>query len=460
LRRAQGLDRLFSPCSLAIIGASKDDQKSGGLFLKSLISSGFRGKLYPVNPKESEIMGVKSYPSVLDIPGEVDLVIMAVPARAVNQAMAECAQKGVKFAIVHAVGFAELGGQGRELENEMLQIAQRSNTRIVGPNCMGLFCPGVGINTIVFGSSFNKETGPVAFVGQSGWISENFILMGYERGLRFSKVISLGNQSDLTIEDFLEYFANDAQTKVIACYIEGVKRGRQFLQLVKQISKRKPIIVWKTGRTEVGIRAVASHTGSLAGNSLVFDTALKQSGAVRAQNLEELIDLTVGFTCPVMPRGNRLGVLAGAGSGAAASADVCQPLGLEIPTLSTETQKELANTLQGVIPPFSTPRNPVDVVWPPAELSAGVFLQCSRIMLKDVDAVLLLTYAELDEHFIASLVSLRDEMGKPIIVIPGHSTEQKQGMSLMTRNGIPTFTIPERALNTLSAMVGYSRYRH
>ncbi len=294
MKSIQELDRLFNPSSLAVIGASKYEQKGGGYLLKGIIRSGFKGRLYPVNPKESEIMGLRSYPSILDIPGEVDLAIIAVPARIVPQVMAECGQKSVKFVVVHSVGFSELGAQGRELENEVLQIARQSGTRFVGPNCLGLYCPEVGINTVIPDADLDNEAGPVAFLGQSGWVSENIVLMGYERGLRFSKVISIGNQSDLTIEDFLEYFAADAETKVIVCYIEGIKRGREFLQLSKQISKKKPIIVWKGGRTEAGIRAAASHTGSLASDDAVLDAALKQGGIASAQNLEELIDLAVG----------------------------------------------------------------------------------------------------------------------------------------------------------------------
>ena len=458
MTKIQGLDRLFSPSSLAMIGASKYDQKGGGFLLRRLISSGFTGKLYPVNPKESEIMGLRSYPNILDIPGEVDLAVVAVSAKTVPQVIAECCQKGVKFAVIHSVGFSELGAQGRELENEVLRLSRQSTTRLVGPNCMGLYCPQAGLNTIVPGTGLKNEAGQVAFLGQSGWVCGNFIMMGYERGLRFSKVVSIGNQSDLTIEDFLEYFAADAETKVIACYIEGIKRGREFLQLAKHISTRKPVLVWKAGRTEAGVRAVASHTGALAGSGAVFDAALRQSGIVSAQNLEELIDLAVGFTCPVMPGGNRLGVLAESGSSAVASADIYEGLGLEMPTLSRETQKELADTLQDIIPAFPSLQNPVDIVWIPLEHSARVFLQCSRLILRDVDAILLVDYTPLDKYYSAKLAALRDELRKPIIIIPGHAIEQKQGMSLLVRNGIPTFTIPERALKVLSAMVRYSNY--
>lgn len=456
--KTQGLDLLFSPASLVVIGASKDIQRGGGLLLKGLMRSGFKGKLYPVNPKESEIMGLRSYPSILDIPGGVDLVVVSVPASVVPQVMSECGQKGVKFAVVHSVGFSELGVRGRELENEMLQIAQRHGTRIIGPNCMGLYCPGVGLNTIVPRASLENEAGSIAFLGQSGWVSQSFIEMGYERGLRFSKVVSIGNQSDLTIEDLLEYLAADVETKIIACYIEGIKHGRKFLQLAKQISRRKPIIVWKAGRTEVGIRAAASHTGALAGNDAVFSAVLKQGGAITAQNLEELIDLVVGFTCPVLPLGNRLGVLVESGAGAVASADACETLGLEIPILPMETQQELAYAVQGIIPAFPNRQNPIDIVWVPPEHSARIFLLCSRIILNDVDAALVMAYTKLDEYFATELVGIRDEMEKPIFFISCDSTMQQTGVSLLSKKGIPTFTTPERALKVLSAMVHYSNY--
>ncbi len=460
MKGIQELDRLFNPSSLAMVGASKDEYKSGGRFLKSLIDSGFKGKLYPVNSKESEIMGLRNYPSILDIPGEVDLAYVTIPARAVPQVMAECSQKGVRFAVVHGAGFSELGTEGKELEEEMLKLARQGGTRIIGPNCMGLYSPRAAINTIVSRDISADEIGSVAFVGQSGWVTENIIQMGYERGLRFSKVVSIGNQSDLSIEDLLEYFASDTDTEVIAFYIEGIKRGREFLQLARQISRRKPIIVWKAGRTEVGIRAAASHTGSLAGNNVIFDAALVQGGIAIARNLDELIDLAVGFTCPVLPRGNKIGLLVESGGGAVAGADAAEALGLEVPALSAKIQKELMDKLAGIIPPFSSPRNPVDIVWSPTEGAAQLYIQCSRIMLKAVDAIVIVCYADFDDTLITGIRDLRNETEKPIFIIPGHPGERRTGMSLLTKNGIPTFNIPERAIKTLSAMVRYSNYRN
>jgi len=453
------LDRLFNPSSVAIVGASNEVWKSGGRFMAVFTRGKFAGKVYAVNPVESEIMGLKSYQRVQDIPGDIDLAMIAVPARIVPRVIDDCSQKGVKFAVVHSAGFSELGGEGKELEQEMLRLARQGVTRIIGPNCMGFYSPRAGINTVTHMDDSDDETGSVAFVGQSGWATENMIITGSALGLRFSKVVSIGNQSDLTIEDMLEYFAGDDETRVVSFYIEGIKRARDFLRIARQTSRKKPVVVWKSGRTEVGARAAASHTGSMAGSDVVFDAALTQSGVAIARNLEELMDLVVGFTSPVLPRGNRLGLLVEAGGGGVAGSDAATALGFEMPALSTETQERLVKRLTGVIPPFSPPRNPVDIVWAPANDAAQVYLDCSRAILKEVDALVMINYPRYDDYFVNGLTGLRDELNKPILVIPGHPGESREGMQRLVRNGIPSFTIPERALKALSAMLRYSNYR-
>ena len=456
--QVQELDRMFHPTSIAVIGASKNETAGGGLLLKGIITNGFAGRLYPVNPNETEIMGLRSYRNILDIPDEVDVAIIAVSAHVVTHVMGECSRKRVKFAVVHSVGFSELGNEGHLRQEEMLSVARQGGVRVLGPNCMGLFCPESGINTVVSRLVFKKEAGTVALVAQSGWVSENFILTGHECGLRYSKVVSIGNQSDLTIEDFLAYLADDAGTKVIAFYIEGLKRAREFFELAKQISKKKPIIVWKGGRSEVGVRAAASHTASLAGNKAIFDAALAQAGATPARCLDELIDLAIGFTSPLLPRGSRVGLLVEAGGGGVAAADAAESLGLQIPTLSSEAQREIEDELKGVVPPFSTPSNPVDLVWVPVSNKVQPFVQCARIVAREVDAIIMLSYGVYDELAVRGLVALREEIGKPVFLIPGHVVESREGMSLLTKNGIPSFTTPERAAKVLAAMVGYTNH--
>ena len=458
MNRTPELGRLFNPLSIAVVSASKEESKAGGQFLKSLIDRGFKGELYPVNPRESEIMGLNNYHSILDIPGGVDLAILTVPARTVPQVMAECSQKKVRFAVVHSAGFSELGPEGKELEETMLKLASEGGTRIIGPNCMGLYSPKAHINTIAPEATPEDEIGTVALIGQSGWLTQSMILIGYQQGLRFSKVVSIGNQSDLTVEDMLEYLADDADTKVIALYIEGVKHGSRFLQLAKQISMYKPIVAWKAGRTNAGVRAVASHTGSLAGNNVVFDVALRQGGIAITRNLDELIDLTVGFTCPVLPQGNKVGVLVEAGGEGVACSDAAESLGLELSPLSKPAQKELADSLKGIKPPFSIPTNPVDLIWPPIENRDELFLRCLEILLKEFDAVIMEIYIY-NEQFAKQVRKLIDKIGKPIFVVIEHPSEHSDWMSLLTRNGIPSFTIPDRAAKAMAAMVRYSDYR-
>ncbi|OGN91216.1 MAG: hypothetical protein A2Z70_00265 [Chloroflexi bacterium RBG_13_48_17] len=453
------LKSLFQPEAVAIVGASQDELKSGGMFVSSLLKDGYKGTIYPVNRKESEIMSLKSYPSVLDVPGEIDLAIIAVPAQGVPPVMTECARKGVKFAVVHSVGFSELGTEGRELERQMVEAARSGGVRIVGPNCMGIFSPKGCINTIVPHARVPMEPGGVAFIGQSGWASENTTRLGSERGLRFSGIISIGNQSDLTVEDFLEYFGNDPETKVFAAYIEGIKQPRRFLNLAEEISPKKPIIVWKGGSSELGAKAAASHTGSLAGNYALFEAISRQKGIISAQSLEELLDLAVAFNCPYLPTGREVGLLIEAGGGAVATCDACARAGLNISPLPQRIQQQLREFLEGKIPPSPARGNPVDLVWVSFADALSVYSTCLEIMAPVVDSCLTICYAFLeDESFLSRLENIRNQNKKPIIVVPGNSIDQRQGMSLAVRRGIPAYAMPENAVRALAAMTQRAEY--
>ena len=457
--KAPDLGLLFQPRSIAIVGASRDEWKSGGMFISGLLKDGYKGTIYPINRKESEIMSLKCYPSVLDVPGELDLAVMAIPAQGVPQVMAECAQKGAKFAVVHSVGFGELGPEGKELEERVLNAARKNGVRVVGPNCMGVFCSRSGLNTIVPYARLPMEPGGVAFVGQSGWATENLLRVGSERGLRFSNVISIGNQSDLNIEDFLEYFGNDPETTVIAAYIEGLKQGKRFLQLAGEISPRKPIIVWKGGSSELGARAAASHTGSLAGNYAVFEASSRQKGIIRAQSVEELMDLAVTFSSPYLPMGNEVGLLIEAGGGAVASADACARAGLNVSALPQEVQHKLRDFLKDKIPPSPNLKNPVDLVWSPFAEATVIYSTCLEIMSQAVDSCLIIGYAPLDdEWFMSRLETIRDQAKKPVVVVAANPIDQRQGINLAAKRGIPSFTMPEAAVKAISALTQRSEY--
>jgi acyl-CoA synthetase (NDP forming) len=453
------LKRLFEPESIAIIGASQDELKSGGMFVSSLLKDGYRGTIYPINRKEPEIMSLKSYPGVMDVPGTIDLAVIAIPAQGVPQAMAECAQKGVKFAVVHSVGFSELGEEGRKLEKQMVEAAHSGNVRIVGPNCMGIFSPKGRINTIVPHARVPMEPGGVAYVGQSGWASENMTRLGSERGLRFTGIVSIGNQSDLTIEDFLEYFGSDPETKIFAAYIEGIKQPQRFLKLVAEISPRKPIIVWKGGSSDFGARAAASHTGSLAGNYTLFQALSRQKGIILAAGLEELLDMSVAFSSPYLPEGREVGLLIEAGGGAVATSDACAAEGLNISPLPEDVKNQIRDFLESRVPPSPARGNPVDLVWVPFADAAEVYATCLEIMARAVDSCLTICYYFIeDEAFLSRLEGIRDRYHKPIVVVPGNTIDQRRGMTMAVSRGIPTYTMPENAVRALAAMTRRAEY--
>lgn len=459
------LEQIFKPSSLALIGASRDESKTGTMFLKSTLASNFTGQIYPVNPRASELLGLKCYPNIASIPESIDLAIITLPAQVVSQTIKECVDKEVKFALIHSAGFSESGTEGKELEAKVVDIARRGGLRIIGPNSMGMSCPQVGLNTVTPWHHLPPQGNGASFVGQSGWVSENFIIISNGRGLRLSKIVNSGNESDLTTLDFLRYFADDPETKVIASYVEGIKDGTAFLQRIKEINIAKPVVINKGGRTPEGARATASHTGSIAGNDSAFDAVLKQSGVVRARGLDELIDFTVALACPYLPSGNRLGILVESGGGAVAAADACSISGLDLPKAPKNIEDVLRSFLTGIIPTTASLSNPIDLVWPPyGDKGIQIIDQCIDYMSEFVDAFLLVTFylslpdTEATNNFIQRIEQVRDRIKKPVILVPAYGTEQRENARAATLKGIPAFPTPERAVKAISTLVQRSAF--
>ena len=451
---APDLKYLFEPRSVAIVGASKDEWKSGGMFINSMLKDSYAGAIYPINHKESLIMGLKCFPDLAAISGEVDLAVLAIPARAIPAAMEDCARKRVKFAVVHAVGFSEMGTEGKEAEKKMVAIAREGGVRVIGPNCMGIFTSRGRVNTVVPYARMPLDPGGVGFVGQSGWVSEIMLRLGSARGLRFSGVISIGNQSDLTLEDLIAYWGADPDTKVIAAYVEGLKDPQRFVELAREICPHKPVIVWKGGSSEMGARSAASHTGSMAGSYQVFQAMCHQSGIIPAYGMEDIIDLAVAFSCPVLPPGRDIGLLIEAGGGAVASSDACAREGLRIRQFPADLQLKLAEYLKDRVPPSNNRKNPVDLVWAPIGGATRVYIDCLEMIMPHVDSCLVITYAFLnDVWFRQKLVDLRDRLGKPIVLIPGNPPDQLDGLILAAMDGIPTYVMPDNAIRCIGAMV-------
>jgi acyl-CoA synthetase (NDP forming) len=450
---APDLKYLFEPRSVAIVGASKDEYKSGGMFINRMMQDKYAGQIYPINRKETEIMGLKCYSTVSEIPGEIDVAILAVPAQAILESMEDCARKKVKFAVVHAVGFSEMGAEGREFEKKVVAAAEAGGTKIIGPNCMGIFTSRGRINTIVPYTALPMEPGRVGFVGQSGWVSEMFLRHGGERGLRFSGVISIGNQSGLRLEDLIAYWGSDPDTSVIAAYVEGVKDARRFINMVGKVCPHKPVIIWKGGSSEMGAKSAASHTGSLAGSYQVFQAMCRQTGIIPAYGMEDIIDLAIAFTSPVLPPGKNLGLLIEAGGGGVASSDACAREGLEIRQFSTGLQEKLADYLKGKVPPSNNRKNPVDLVWAPIIGGAKVFTDCMEMIMPEVDVCLVITYAFLQEDpFRQRMAELRDKFKKPVIVVPANAPDQVAGGIKAVMDGLPVYIMPENAVRCISAM--------
>lgn len=355
------LETAFYPKAIAVVGVSSNARRGvpwtpgGASFISSLEQLGFPGRIYPVNPKATEILGYKTYPTVLSIPEPIDLVIVAVPAQALPDVLEDCSAANARNIHVFTSGFEETGEEeAKELGERVREIAIRGGLRIIGPNCMGLYVPEAGIGTF---HQLPKKSGAVAFVSQSGGHYNWYAHYGPNYGVYFSKVISFGNAYVFDSTDFLEYLAIDPKTRIICMYLEGVKDGRKLLRQVKEINRVKPVILWKAGLTDLGARAVASHTASLAGQEAIWHGFFAQTGAVAVYSLEEMAEATMTFQCIKSLKGKRVAVLGLGGGTGVAAADICSREGLEMPALTQSTQTELK---QFISTAGASVKNPLD----------------------------------------------------------------------------------------------------
>ena len=348
------LDYLFHARSIAVPGASTG-MGPGSAFVTSILEMGYKGDLYPVNPKADEIQGLKCYPRLRDVPGEVDYVISCVPVSAVPEMIEDCQGKNVKAIHFFTAGFSETGDSGRaDQETQVLERVKELGMRVIGPNCMGLYSPAAGLSMM---PGLPKEPGNVGMISQSGANAGDACRTGGIRGLRYSKVISYGNAADLDESDFLDLLAHDADTEIITAYVEGVRDGGKFLSTLRSASARKPVIILKGGRTEAGGRATVSHTGSLAGAITIFDAACRQGGAIRVDSIDELNDCAVAFRYLDHLAGPRVGIIGVGGGNSVLATDEVAAVGLEVPHLPEKTQAAL-----GEFTPVAgtSVRNPVD----------------------------------------------------------------------------------------------------
>lgn len=465
-----GLDYLFHPASIALVGISRDPNSSiNEMFLRPLLEFGFKGQLYPVNPRGGEIMGLKIYSGIEDIPDPVDYVIAIVPAQYSLKLVQECIAKGVKAITFYTAGFSETNeGIGMALEEEITKVAHQGGIRIIGPNCMGIYCPECGLS---FWPDFPKESGNVACLCQSGGNSIHITWLGAPRGVRFSKVISYGNASDLDESDLIEYFTHDPDTDIIAAYIEGVKDGRRFIKVLGEAARVKPVIMLKAGCSESGARAVASHTGAMGGSNVTWEALCKQLGVIRVYSMEELADMIVGFSFLPPLTGRNAAIVTVGGGVSVLAADECERYGLSVPPLQHKIKDQLLEFTPKV---GNILKNPIDsqiMFWDP-----GQFIKTINIVSdwEEIDFIIIPLIGGVPSpsgylmayNLLAETISEWNAPSiKPIaVVIPTGITPEVSHSAFSAQQqfasaGIPVFPTVGRLANSINKFIEYHNFK-
>ena len=360
IERTAGLmtdyNKFFQPSSIVLLGASGDPRKWGWRILRNIISGGFSGNIYPINPQRDEILGRKVYKRVSDLPETPDLAVIVVPTAGIVEAIQDCVDRGIKAGVVITAGFAEIGEKGVALQAEMVNVARKGGMRLIGPNCLGISSPSHRLFAQM--PSVHPPSGSIAVVSQSGNVGATIVRRAMTLNLGISRLISTGNEADLHIEDFLEYLGRDELTRVILSYVEGFQDGRAFFEVARDVSKRKPIVMIKVGETEAGASAARSHTAALSGSDRVFEGVCRQAGIIRVHNMRELVNTGCAFLCNPVPKGRRVGITTFGGGWGVLAADACAKLGLEVVKLD----KAVIEELDSFLPSWWSRNNPVDLV--------------------------------------------------------------------------------------------------
>ncbi|MEM0351901.1 MAG: CoA-binding protein [Sulfolobales archaeon] len=449
------LKDLFHPRGIAVVGASKDPTKIGHIILKNIVEYGYKGGIYPVNPTVSEVMGLKSYPAVSTISDKVDVVVVSVPNVKVLDVIDDAGKAGVKHAVVIASGFKEVGNI--ELENELVRRARRYGMRVLGPNIFGYVYTPERLNA-TFGPR-DVIPGNVAFITQSGALG--IALMGSTilEGIGISAIVSVGNKSDIDDADLLEFFDEDPNTSVVLIYMEGVSDGKRFVNVASKISMRKPVVVIKSGRTEAGARAAASHTGSLAGNVLLYETAFKQGGVLSAKSVEEAFDFVKTLSWNPLPHGERVVVITNGGGAGVQASDTLADDGIHL----EKPPQDFVEEVKKIVPPFASLANPVDLTGMAPE---DWYYRSVKLAVQnpEIDAVLILyCHTALTSPVgVAKAVSKAIEeagVSKPVSVAIIGGMEAYEAIRYLTSIRIPAYPTPERAAHALAAQLKYRRYR-
>ncbi len=454
------LKTFFEPKSIAVIGASHTKGKIGYEVFTNFLGGVYEGKLYPINPKTEPILGQKVYASILDVPGKVDLAVIVVSGKFVQGVLSECVKKGVKSVIIISSGFSEVGDEGKKLEEELEKTIRSTKTRVIGPNCLGVYDSSSHVDTLFLARKRcgRPKEGNIAFISQSGAVGSTILdWMSEEEGIGISKFISYGNGVDVDESDLIEYLGNDKKTEVITAYIEGLKGpGKKFMKVCKRVSRKKPVVVLKSGKTEKGTQAVSSHTGSLAGSGRIYSAAFKQSGIIEAKTWQELFDYARAFSTQPKPKGDRVLIVTDGGGFGVLATDEAERTNLKLP----EPSEKLKEKIKHVMPSYAILHNPIDLT---GDTDAERYRVTIDEALKsdEYDSVIAITLFQvprLEERVIADLLELKKRYKKPILACAAGGEYSNRLSDRLTKGGIPVYPTPERTVKAMKALVDYGKY--
>lgn len=449
------LKAIFSPQSVAVIGASPDPVRLGHRVLKNILDHGYQGNIYPIHPRATEVLGLCAYPSVLDVPNPIDLAVVVIPPQHVIAAVDECGRKGIKGLVVITAGFKEVGGAGRELERELLATVRRYGMRMIGPNSLGI------IDTISkLNASFANAMplpGNIALMSQSGAICTAILDWSHQQGIGFSRFVSLGNKTDVDEVALLESWNRDEHSRVILAYLEAIDDGPGFIRVAREVTKTTPVVAIKSGTTAAGTRAASSHTGSLAGSEAAYETAFAQSGILRARTLNELFDLALVFAYQPMIRGNRVAIVTNAGGPGIIATDAVERSGLAMAEFTPETIRHLQETL----PPNANVFNPIDVI---GDATPDRYAVAIKAALADpnVDGLIILfTPQAVSEPLTTAnlIINLTKGTDKPVVTSFMGGASIEKAVQALNAARIPNYLFPERAVQSLAAMYRQSLWQ-
>jgi acetyl coenzyme A synthetase (ADP forming)-like protein len=442
------LEMFTNPRGVAVIGASPKPGKLGHSVLHNVIQYGYKGQVYPINPKASEILGLKTYPSVLDIPGPVDLAVVLIPSRAVPGVIEECGKKGIMGAVIISAGFREVGRAGRQLEKELIEVARRYGVRLIGPNVLGIIDTTIGLNAS-FAAGMPRK-GQIAFMSQSGALCTSILDIALGQGIGFSRFYSIGNKADLNEIDFLRAWAEDPNTKVIAAYLEGITNGSEFVQVARKVTRMKPFVSIKSGTTSAGSRAASSHTGTLAGSEKAYDAAYKQSGVVRAGSVQDLFDYALAFARQPLPENDAVAVVTNAGGPGIMASDAIERSGMRLASLTPEIQQRL----RAALPAAASVVNPLDVL---GDAPADRYALAIEAALSDpnVGVVLVVLTPQTSTQIPETarvLGELARKYRKPTFAAFMGDQAIRPSLEILAEYSVPNYQVPERAVAAITAM--------